>query len=72
MATSADSVAPKPLKIYIHTFDGAGNLNACIGISQALAKRGHKISFLINIGFKGWFEQCLLYRICCFKNNAIY
>ena len=55
MTITNGSVASKPLKIYIHSLDGAGHLNACIGLGQALAKRGHKVSFLVNVGFKGWF-----------------
>src|SRR5699024_1793295 len=45
------SPSPKSLKILIHSLDGAGHLNACIGLAQALASRGHQVIFAINAAF---------------------
>ena len=57
----------KPLKIFVHTMDGLGHLNACIGMSQTLAQRGHQVIFLINSPFAGklrkyGFDEILLYE----------
>ncbi len=30
-----------------------GHINAAIGLGQAAAKRGHKVSYLLNEAFKG-------------------
>ena len=48
---------PKLLKIFVYAVDGIGHLNACVGVAQALAQRGHSITFLVNEGFKGQFEK---------------
>lgn len=37
--------------------DGTGHLNACVGLAQALARRGHEITFLLNAGFAGQFRK---------------
>ena len=50
-------LATKPLKIFVHSVDGAGHLNASVGMAQALVKRGHKIQFLLNDAFKGQFAK---------------
>ena len=55
----------KPLKIFFFSVDGAGHLNACVGMAQALAKRGHQIIFLLNDANAGQyikfgFEEILL------------
>jgi len=55
------------LKIFFHAMDGIGHLNACVGLSQALAKRGHRIYFLVNDAFKGQyakygFDEILLHQ----------
>ena len=60
-------MSPKPLTIYFYAMDGTGHLNACVGMAQALEKRGHKIVFLFNAAFKGQyshfgFQETLLYR----------
>ena len=47
----------KPLKIFFFAIDGIGHLNACVGMAQALAQRGHTITFLLNEGFKGQFAK---------------
>lgn len=50
----ADIQPPKKsLKILIHAMDGTGHLNACVGVAEALLKRGHTITFLVNAAFKG-------------------
>lgn len=41
------------LKIFIHSIDGQGHLNATLGMAQALAKRRHQVIFLVNNAFKG-------------------
>src|SRR5699024_11115496 len=46
-------MSPKPLKIFFYSMDGLGHLNACIGMAQALAKRGHSIHFMLNEVFQG-------------------
>lgn len=43
----------KLLNIFVHCLDGTGHLNACIGLGQALAARGHTVTFLITELFKG-------------------
>lgn len=43
----------KLLNIFFHCLDGTGHLNACIGLGQALANRGHTVTFLITNLFKG-------------------
>ena len=37
--------------------DAVGHINACVGLAQALAKRGHSIYFLTNPSFAGTFEK---------------
>lgn len=64
---SKNELAPKPLKIFIHSMDGQGHLSACVGLGQACAKRGHRVIFLVNSVFAGQFakfgfEEILLYR----------
>lgn len=46
-----------PLKIYIFTLDGIGHMNACLGIAQALAARGHSVTFLFNEKMAGSFSR---------------
>ena len=48
-------MSPKPLNIFFFAVDGQGHLNACVGMARALAKRGHRIHFLLNEAFKGQF-----------------
>ncbi|XP_054163836.1 NDP-glycosyltransferase YjiC-like [Oppia nitens] len=43
----------KKLNILVSVMDGVGHVNACIGLSQALQKRGHKITFVIEKAYKG-------------------
>lgn len=45
----------KSLKIFFQACDGIGHINACIGLAQALANRGHRITFLNNRNFIGTF-----------------
>lgn len=45
------------LKIFFYAIDGTGHINACVGLAQPLAKRGHKIYFLLNDAFKGQFAK---------------
>ncbi|KAH7636897.1 hypothetical protein HUG17_7103 [Dermatophagoides farinae] len=47
----------KRLKIFFCSVDGVGHINACIGMAQALAKRGHQIYFLNNRNFISLFEK---------------
>lgn len=54
-----------PLKILFFSMDGQGHLNACLGLAQTLAARGHSITFLLNETYKGevaryGFEEFLL------------
>ncbi|OTF75989.1 hypothetical protein BLA29_011531, partial [Euroglyphus maynei] len=37
--------------------DGIGHINACVGMAQALAKRGHQIYFLTNPMFAGSYSK---------------
>ncbi|KAJ6220735.1 hypothetical protein RDWZM_006547 [Blomia tropicalis] len=58
-------MASKPLKIFIYPCDGAGHINATVGVAQALVERGHKIFLLLNSAFEAQylpfgFEQILL------------
>ncbi|KAJ6220734.1 hypothetical protein RDWZM_006546 [Blomia tropicalis] len=58
-------MATKPLKIFIYPCDGAGHINATVGVAQALVERGHKIFLLLNSAFEAQyssfgFEQILL------------
>lgn len=47
----------KILKIFFMPMDGVGHINACVGMAQALAKRGHQIYFLSNPMFAGTYEK---------------
>src|SRR6218665_993379 len=49
--------AVKPLKIFVHSMDGLGHLNACIGMAQTLKQRGHRVIFVINSPFAGQLEK---------------
>ena len=51
------SSPPRPLKVFIYAVDGAGHLNACVGMAQALQTRGHRIIFLLNSAFKGQYSN---------------
>lgn len=42
----------KKLKILFHAMDGTGHLNACVGVAEALTKRGHSVLFLVNEAFQ--------------------
>lgn len=53
----SNSKALTPLKIYFFSMDGAGHLNACVGMAQPLVKRGHVVKFLLNETFAGQFEK---------------
>ncbi|KAH9400338.1 hypothetical protein TYRP_001903 [Tyrophagus putrescentiae] len=61
-------MASKKLKIFIHSMDGTGNffstiqkstghINACVGLAEALVKRGHSVLFLLNSAHKGNFAK---------------
>lgn len=58
------------LKIFIHSMDGQGHLNATLGIAQALAKRGHQVIFLVNNAFKGQFAKFGFEEILLFRNHS--
>ena len=61
----------KLLKIFIHTMDGCGHINASIGIGQALAKRGHRVIGLLNIAFAGQFTIYGLEEILLTRNPKV-
>ncbi|KAJ6223919.1 hypothetical protein RDWZM_002464 [Blomia tropicalis] len=50
-------MSSRSLKIAFHSMDGAGHLNACLGLAQALAKRNHQIIFLLNSANAGKFSK---------------
>ncbi len=50
----------KKLQILFHAIDGTGHLNACVGMAEALIKRGHTVLFLVNAAFKG---NCLITKL---------
>ncbi|XP_027206131.2 NDP-glycosyltransferase YjiC-like [Dermatophagoides pteronyssinus] len=47
----------KLMKIFFMPMDGVGHINACVGMAQALAKRGHQIYFLTNPMFAGSYSK---------------
>ena len=49
---------PKPLKVFFHALDAVGHINACAGMGQAFAARGHKVTFLVNTAFRDRYEEC--------------
>lgn len=53
----SNTKAPTPLKIYFFSLDGAGHLNACVGMAQPLMKRGHVVKFLLNETFAGQYGK---------------
>lgn len=58
-------MTPAPLKIYIYVIEGVGHLMACLGLGQALAQRGHRVSYLFADKMAGQlakfgFEEILL------------
>lgn len=44
------------LKIFFHSYDGVGHVNACLGVARALEKRGHSIVFAVTYKTKPLFE----------------
>ena len=63
----SSKIARKPLRILIHPMDGSGHVSACTGIGQALATRGHHVTFVVNAVFEGQFaklgfEEALLHE----------
>lgn len=47
----------RKLKIYFHAVDVVGRINSCVGMAQALAGRGHHITFLTVPAFKDHYRQ---------------
>ena len=72
--SASTSLSSRKLKIFIHAMDGSGHMNACVGVAQALVKRGHKVSFLLNAAFAGQFakfgfDEVVLHRTPAEGNN---
>ncbi|CAF1190757.1 unnamed protein product [Rotaria sp. Silwood1] len=51
--SSSSSSPKKQLTILFTPIDGFGHVHACIGIAEALKKRGHRIVFGVAPGWKG-------------------
>ena len=47
------SSAKKSLTVLFIALDGYGHINACIGIAQQLARRGHRVVFAIERAWRG-------------------
>lgn len=47
----------RKLEIYFHAVDVIGHINACVGMGQALADRGHHITFLTVPAFKDYYSK---------------
>ena len=59
-----------PLKIMIHSMDGAGHINASIGFAQAMASRGHYITFVMNKVHRGKFAALGFDEICLTRKGS--
>lgn len=60
----------RQLKIYFHTVDIIGHVNSMLGLAQALADRGHRITFITSPVFKDYyrkygFEEIILEAVPC-------
>ena len=58
------------LKIYFISIDFVGHMNASIGLAQALARRGHQISFLLNESNAGRFVRYGPFREIILSDNT--
>lgn len=47
----------KELNIFFYSVDGMGHINACLGVAQELASRGHQITFLTKKAFQNNFTK---------------
>lgn len=45
------------MKIFFTSIASTGHINACIGLAQGFAKRGHEIFFLYDQSFRGQYEK---------------
>ena len=47
----------RKLNVFFYSMDSVGHVNACLGLAQELAKRGHNITFFTTKAFEGHFKK---------------
>lgn len=62
-------MAERKVQIVFYTLEGAGATNACIGLAQALQRRGHQVSFFTTTLLKGRYHKLGFQELLLRKQN---